>query len=158
MSDLSLKIRPGTRDDLDAINAVIESAVLNWPMAERVKRLSLSSLKYDATDLSHLEAYVCERGNEIIGVATLDHHHGNEDSQGLLHGLYVLPIVQGQGIGRRLLRETFENARRHNLDTVFVRAERVSAEYFRHQDLESIEPANDAAYPYLFSKTLKPAA
>ena len=39
---------------LDAINRVIESAVLGWNLAERVKRLVLPSYRYTPLDVQHL--------------------------------------------------------------------------------------------------------
>lgn len=149
--------RNATAADLPALNKVIASAVMNWPMAHRVKRLSLPVLQYDATDLDHMQIHVCEHGTEIIGVAAFDANPGPE-SQGLLHGLYVLPVIQRHGIGRALMERVFESARTAGLNAVAIRAERVSESFFASQDLLRVAPANDADYPWQFVKPLDAAA
>lgn len=150
------EIRPATADDLPGINRLIESSVLNWPMEHRVKRLSVPVLTYDAIDQQNYDMFVCVNHAEIIGVAAFDPNHA--PGQGLLHGLYVLPIVQSQGIGRALMDVVFDMAGERGLGSVHVRAERVSAGYFEHQQLAHLEPANDAEYPYRFVKSLGDAA
>ena len=82
----TIHIRPAEAGDLRVINRTIESAVMNWPMKDRVKRLSVSSFQYDEVDLDHFELLVAEFGEEIVGVVAWE--------PGQLHGLFVLPVLQ----------------------------------------------------------------
>lgn len=135
-------------EDLEAINDVIEAAVMNWPMADRVKRLSLPSLKYNETDLAHMIFIVGEVRYEIVGVAVWDPFR--DDNLALLHGLYVLPELQGQGIGKDLVSHVLSGAAERRLDAVIVRAERVAVEFFRAQQFQQIETAPGSEYPWQF--------
>ena len=93
---------------LDAINCVIESAVLGWDLAERVKRLVLPSYRYTPLDVQHLSFAVARnRQDDIVGVASWE-ETGAVDSPQIgatlvLHGLFVAPGHQGRGIGGLLV-------------------------------------------------------
>ncbi len=109
----NLLFRKGTAADLPTINRIVSSAVMSWPMAERVKRLSVPVLCYDATDLTQFDVIVCERLGHPIGVALFDLRH--DQGAALLHGLYVLPIIQESGCwyrtyGCRIRRRTCSGA------------------------------------------------
>ena len=147
--------RPATRDDLTAINRVISSAILNWPMSERARRLAVPVSQYDETDIGELELFVCVHRNEVIGVAAYNPEYCGKT--GLLHGLYVLPIVQGQGIGKALMQEVFRAATAREQTGVLVKAQRVSAGYFEHCHLERVESAANE-YPYQYFKPVSDAA
>ncbi len=134
------------KSDLKVINDVITTAVLAWPLPDRMKRLSLPLLRYDEVDLYHFEvvgAYALGstvRPRDLFGVAIWD--------QETLHGLYVRPEAQGNGVGRALLDEVAARARMAGVARLLVKAERVSAGYFRRQGLT---PAgSDTPYPYAF--------
>lgn len=40
MPDEHMTLRPATADDLEAVNRVIENAVMTWDLPDRVKRLA----------------------------------------------------------------------------------------------------------------------
>ncbi|TNF86041.1 MAG: GNAT family N-acetyltransferase [Gammaproteobacteria bacterium] len=132
--------------DLDAINDVITDAVLAWSLPERVKRLSLPLLRYDEVDLEHfaaIGAYALDRKVRpvgLFGVAVWDRE--------TLHGLYVRPEAQRRGVGRHLLRSVAAHARQAGVSRLLVKAERVSADYFRQQGLMAAGPK--AIYPHSF--------
>jgi len=56
----SARIRPARQIDLDAINRVIEAAVMTWDLPARVRRLSLASYSHTLLDLQHLDMVVAE--------------------------------------------------------------------------------------------------
>jgi GNAT superfamily N-acetyltransferase len=94
--------------DLDELNGLIERAVMTWNLPERVKRLSLPSCRYQVHDLNYLHIAVAEDArHEIFGVAAWEPADVRDVPAGsrglLLHGLYVDPASQHQGIGSRLL-------------------------------------------------------
>ena len=140
----ALALRPLCHQELDSINAVISEAMMAWTLPERMKRLSLPLVRYDAVDLDHFDAIGArvsdQSADELLGVALWD----NE----LLHGLYVRPQAQGSGIGRALLDAVRIRARRAGVQRLLVKAERVSASYFRQQGLAAAGP--ESPYPYAF--------
>lgn len=149
-------IRPATTDDLNAINQLITKAVLNWPMAHRVKRLSLPVLTYDACDMDHYQFLVATFNDQIVGVAAWDQEALQNLPNGkgaLFHGLYVLPLVKGQGIGSRLMSAVFAAASGQEASGMLIKSQRVSRDYFEHQSLEALAANNDE-YPWQYWKRL----
>ena len=153
MYKLFASYRPARLSDLEGINKLIESAVMNWPMPTRLKRRAALVLQYDAVDLDHFSLFVCGRGAEILGVAALDLHHS--PGQGLLHGLFVLPIIQGHGIGKQLMQMAFDWAAENHLESVLIKAEGVSASYFHRLGLKPIDRLGPDDYPHQFEKILE---
>ena len=160
-------IRQADSRDLKAINGIIESAVMAWPLPERVKRLSLPVLKYDSIDMENLRMLVFERdgapggehgdecGRVIAGVAAWG-EEAPAGEQALLHGLFVDPDLQGEGIGRALQQAVFTQAEELGMRAVVLRAERVSIGYFESCGYEAVPPSPEAgnAYPYRYRKPL----
>ena len=114
----AITVRRAVLAELDAINRVIERAIMGWRLAERVKRLSLPLYRYDQHDFDALELHV----------ALADLPAGRTGL--LLHGLYVDPEAQHQGIGSRLLNAAEETARRQGLDGVLIKAQRDAEPFF----------------------------
>ncbi|MGK0472455.1 MAG: N-acetylglutamate synthase-like GNAT family acetyltransferase [Candidatus Azotimanducaceae bacterium] len=156
MYKLFASYRPACASDLDGINAIIKSAVMNWPLPDRLKRRAVAVLQYDAVDLDHYTMFVCVRRQEILGVAAIDLQHS--PGHGLLHGLFVLPIIQGHGIGKQLMQMAFNCATEHQLVSVLIRAEGVAAPYFHRSGLDPIDDLGPNDYPHQFEKTLEARA
>ena len=152
----NLLFRKGTAADLPTINRIVSSAVMNWPMAERVKRLSVPVLCYDATDLTQFDVIVCERLDHPIGVALFDLRHDQDAA--LLHGLYVLPIIRNQGVGTALMAAVFDAVRERGIGGAWVRSERVSTQFFAQAQLEHVSPRGPNDYPHLFFKAITETA
>jgi hypothetical protein len=75
--------------DLSVINHVISRAVLGWPLPQRVKRLALPMLQYDAIDFEHYTALVYIR-KTVMGCGVWLNEpisFGPQYCSGLLHGL-----------------------------------------------------------------------
>ena len=151
-----LIIRTAETYDLRAINRVIESAVHNWPASARYKRLAVSPLQYDDQDLLHYEILVAEFNAEIVAIAAWDADSTTNLPNGiggLFHGLYVLPVVQRQGIGRALMDAVFAKAARKGLSGLLVKAHRFTRSYFEKHGLE-VNASNDEEYPWQYWKRL----
>jgi predicted N-acetyltransferase YhbS len=154
----SVVIRPAQKDDLNAINAIIESCVMSWNLPERVKRLSLSSYRYGPYDLYHFDLVLAEiTGGEIAGVAAWEPATPSDlpkDTTGmLLHGLYVAPPRQNQGIGRRLIDSALEAVRKQGMNGLLVKAQADAIGYFQSQDFASLTIENPKQdYPYRWWK------
>lgn len=152
----NIKIRSATLADLAKINQVIQSAVMNWPMAHRVKRLSVPVLQYRDTDLDFYEVLVATFRDEVVGVGVWDAHPGQSlpnGQGGLFHGLYVLPLIQGQGVGEALMEAVFSDARSRQTNGLLIKAQRVSRNFFEHHQMQALA-ANDKEYPWQYWKAL----
>jgi len=150
-----IHLRSATSADLPAVNAVIEAAVMNWQLPERVKRLAMSSYRYNLDDLTHLDIIVAEVDHSLVGVAAYepaDKADLPDASQGLLlHGLYVHPDSQHQGIGTRLLKAIEQQIIRQHLDGLLVKAQSSAIGFFEAHGLTplpSINPERDYQHRY----------
>lgn len=145
-----IHIRPAGVAELDAINRVIETAVMRWDLPERVKRLSLPSYRYDAMDFKALHIVVAEQGGDIVGVAAWEDADPDDAPAGaaalLLHGIYVAPDAQRQGIGRLLFRAAEEAARAQSTGGLLVKAQESANGFFLAQGMHRLEPADPARH------------
>ncbi len=141
--------------DLTSANAVVVSAVMAWPMADRVKRLSIPLLTYNEVDADHLRLIGFFDGEACQGIAAWEPALGNIGPNAelgvVLHGLYVQPARQGRGIGRALQDVVFGRAANDGAAGVLVKAERVSMSYFKTCGYEAL---TGASYPYTFWRSL----
>lgn len=156
-------IRPAVATDVARINAVIEAAVMGWPLPERVKRLSLAGYRYSVLDLDHLDVVVAESPTEcIVGVAAWEAADPREvpgAARGmLLHGLYVAPCNRGAGVGTRLLDAATAAARRGSFQGVLVKANPDAQGFFESRGFIRVgDPPSETRYPYLYWRKLDQA-
>ncbi len=132
-----VNIRTARLDDLSAINAIIESAVMSWKIPDRVKRLSLPSYCYYEIDFQHLEIVVAEDHRQnIIGLAAWEQADSAdapvEQAALLLHGIYVDASHHHQGVGRQLLRaaEAVVVENKSSFDGLLVKAQADAIGFF----------------------------
>lgn len=149
---MAVTLRAAAPADLPRLNAVIEAAVMTWRLPERVKRLALPTYRYSSHDLAHLEIVVAEQGRgEIVGVAAWEAADPRDlppPSSGLLlHGLYVDPRKQGEGIGTRLLESAVAAASARGLDGLLVKAQADAEAFFLARGLARL-PVQDPARHY----------
>jgi len=153
-----LVLRQATVADLDGANAVIEAAINGWNLPERVKRLSLSSYRYNSHDLAHLTLIAAEtKPGNIVGVVAWEPADTADAPAGkralLLHGIYVDPDFCRKGIGSRLLKAAEETADNNGFDGLLVKANRDAQAFFLAKGLQQLsveDPKRD--YPYRFWK------
>jgi N-acetylglutamate synthase-like GNAT family acetyltransferase len=137
-----MDIREATENDLDSLNGVIRRAVMDWEIPERVKRLSLPSLQYDELDLEHFVILVAETDSRITGVAALDtapRNVGEQISALLLHGIYVDPAHQREGIGRKLLSAMEEIVLQKDAGALLVKAQKDAEGFYHSMGLHKLE-------------------
>lgn len=154
----AVTLRPAAPADLDAVNAVIERAVMTWNLPERVKRLTLPSYRYQPHDLDHLRILVAEDASRaVVGVAAWEPAAARDLPAGktglLLHGLYVDPDRQRAGAGSRLLDAALAAAREQGFDGLLVKARPEAEGFFLARGLRPL-PVTDAErdYPHRFWK------
>lgn len=135
----SSQLRDAQRADLPQINQVISAAVMTWDLPERVKRLALSSYHYHAVDFAHFGMRVIEQAGTLVGIAAwepADPRDLPEDAPAeakglLLHGIYVDPAAQRQGIGRALVAEALHAAQAQGVAGVLVKAQSDAVPFFQ---------------------------
>jgi len=147
-----INLRPVERSDLDAINRVVEAAVMTWDLPERVKRLSLSSYRYTTFDLDHFAMVVAEdQDHNIVGVAAWEAADSREAPQGLsallLHGIFVRPTHHHQGIGRQLFLAAEHAMHQQRFDGLLVKAQHSADGFFSSMGMLRL-PTEDALRHY----------
>lgn len=155
VDEASFNMRRATVTDLDRANRVVEAAAMGWDLPERVKRLTLPSYRYQPHDLEHLELVVAVDRGGIVGVAAWEPAQPGDGPTGaralLLHGLYVVPERQGEGLGTRLLGAADATAREGGFDGVLVKAQRSAQPFFRARGFTQLPVADpDRDYPHRF--------
>ncbi len=144
-----LEVNDIDRDRLDVVNDIVEEAVSSWGIADRVRRLILPSLLYNEVDLQHMRFLLLDdEGGKAVAVAIWEEIGGTDTSSRTrkvqLHGLYVRPRWQRQGLGAGILEFVGLWVGMHGLDGITVRPWRESEAFFRRHGFES---ASDRASP-----------
>jgi len=158
----SITLRTANLTDLDAINRVIASAVMSWQLAERVKRLSLSSHQYSEIDFRHLQFVLAQTANtpqtQIVGVAAWQAADALNTPQNkralLLHGIYVDAQHHRQGIGQALFARAQQAAIEQPYDGLLVKAQTDASGFFIAQGMQPLPQQNDRQYSNRFWKPL----
>lgn len=157
MQDLvDLSIEPARVRDLDAVNRIVEAAIMTWKLPERVKRLSLPSYRYHADDLNHLDIRLAlAASGDLLGIAAWESAEPRDAPDGhralLLHGIYVDPAMHGSGIGSLLLEDGLDKARTESYRGILVKANRDARGFFTAKGLRPLavdDPERD--YPYRY--------
>jgi GNAT superfamily N-acetyltransferase len=159
-SSSQLELRPAIDADLGTVNAVVERAVMNWKLPERVKRLAMPSYFYTAYDLNCQQVVVAEDSAiGVVGLAAWEPAVARDCPQGhrwlQLHGIYVKPDQQRHGIGSRLLSAVAMAARAQGCDGVLVKAQVDAEGFFGSQGLQKLPVLQpDRDYPHRYSLDL----
>ena len=153
---------PGLRQadvsDLESVNRLIESAIDTWGINARVKRLAMSSYRYTAHDLEFLELVVAEvEDTGIVGIAAWEQACQGDAPAGrsalLLHGIYVAPDQQRNGIATRLLQAAETAATTRGFDGLLVKVQPGAEEFFLACGMERLAVGNESRdYPRRFWK------
>lgn len=135
-AEIAVAIRPAQRSDLDAINAVVDAAVMSWARAAQVGTASLPDYAYRAIDLDlSMLLLVVGSQRHILGVAACGSAGPGDAQPGSnalrLDGPYIHPDHHHQGIGLQILAEASALARRQGRDGLLM-TPRVHGEGFLH--------------------------
>jgi len=160
MVNITVTLCKATEADLTAINEIVDAAVMSWSLPERVKRLSLPTYRYRLHDLETLELVVAENNeHQVVGVAAWEPVGPKDAVEGystlLLHGIYVKPAQQHQGIGSQLLRAAEQAAIEKKYSGLMVKAQASAAGFFLSQGMQPLEVVNEKRdYAYRYWKLL----
>ena len=152
MSSPDVYIRPARHADLEAINRVIEAAVMTWELPERVKRLSIPGYRYSDLDLDHFEMVVAvDDRQHVMGVAAWEQADRRDSPPGvsalLLHGIYVDPSHHHRGLGRQLFTAAEAAVRKQQCDGLLVKAQQGANGFFIAQGMSRL-PVEDPSRDY----------
>lgn len=142
--------------DMNGINKVVERAIMTWKLPERVKRLSLPSYRYQIDELDPLHIVVAiDAGHDIVGVAARETANPRDVPRGqrglLLHGLYVDPASQHQGIGTHLLDTVLAATHDEGYDGLLVKSKADANGFFAKRGLQKLEVEDLVRdYPHRF--------
>ena len=118
-------LRKAGVEDLNSINRVIELCLNNRPVTERIKKLTLSSLLFESTDLNYMAIWVVgEPATGVLGLQKIDEGM-------LLHSLYVDPSKSNQGVGTELFRHARQLTANNNQDRLIVKSFPESVGFFK---------------------------
>jgi N-acetylglutamate synthase-like GNAT family acetyltransferase len=118
-------LRKAGVEDLNSINRVIELCLNNRPVTERIKKLTLSSLLFESTDLNYLAIWVVgEPATGVLGLQKIDEGM-------LLHSIYVDPSKSNQGVGTELFRHARQLTANNNQDRLIVKPFSESVGFFK---------------------------
>jgi len=139
MKTMNVDIQSANKEMLDAINALVEAAIMTWDLPERVKRLTLSSYRYTVQDMLHLEIIVAKVDQAIAGVAAWEEADSNDTPDNktalLLHGIYVDPDLHKSGIGTLLFQAAEQAVQEKGLDGLLVKAQSGTEAFFKKQGM-----------------------
>jgi|TARA_B110000238_G_scaffold195567_1_gene234965 N-acetylglutamate synthase-like GNAT family acetyltransferase len=118
-------LRKAGVEDLNSINRVIELCLYNRPVTERIKKLTLSSLLFESTDLNYMAIWVVgEPATGVLGLQKIDEGM-------LLHSIYVDPSKSNQGVGTELFRHARQLTANNNQDRLIVKSFSESVGFFK---------------------------
>jgi len=138
-------LRKASVKDLNSINRVIELCLSNRPVSDRIKKITLSSLLFDLTDLNYMAVWVV--GEPVTGVLGLQ----KIDEGMLLHSIYVDPSKSNQGIGSELFRHARQLTSTNNQDRLIVKAFSESIGFFKKI---GFTPSYILDYPHTLEMTV----
>ena len=149
--DSLLPVKPS---QLPPVNAMILRAVDGWDLPPRVKRLAGPSHCYDEVDLTTMDIRYLgapAKPTGVLALETLGVEEAPEQPAWRIHGIYVDPDAQGQGLGAQLLRDAQRRARGESVAFLTVRAQKDAVGFFKAQGFTPLVPANpERAYPHQF--------
>jgi len=124
--EIAVAIRPAHRSDLDAINAVVEAAVMSWASTNQVRPGTVPDCSYHAIDLDlSMLLLVIGSQRHILGVVAcgsadpVDTEPGHNNAL-RLDGPYIHPAHDHQGIHGQLLDEARALARRQGRNGLLI--------------------------------------
>lgn len=140
VTEIALAIRPAQRSDLDAINGVVEAAVMSWPLPAKLKRRALPDFHYHTIDLDVAMLLIAIGSrSHVLGVVACEPARLTDNPQErnalLLDGLFIHPDYRDHGIAGHLLDEARALARRQGRDGLLVKVRAEVEDFFRDQGL-----------------------
>lgn len=148
---VSINIRKANEADLAEINLLITDAIMQWHLPERVKRLSVSSFHYDALDMAHMDLQVAVNNEQhIMGVIACE--ATDKPQELLLHGIFVRPNQQRQGVGKALIASIEQALISDKISSLLVKPQKEALPFFQHMGFTGVQRKSTIQYENLMSK------
>jgi len=146
-------------DELDTVNEVVAASIGSWELPARVRRLALPSLLYNEADLKQMSVVMLEQAEGGVAVAAwetaADRDAVTDLRPILLHGLYVVPKTQNQGLGTALLELASHWALVRGFDGITARVWRESETFFRNRGFDQLTRPDAGSYPLQMWRALQ---
>lgn len=154
-----LHLEQATIQDLPRINEIIEAAIMQWHLPERVKRLSLSSYRYNEFDLQQYVILLAKTAGEIVGIISYEQTESKDviiaNNALSIHGIYVAPDFQRKGVGTFLIHAAENIARHLGLNSIEVKAQKDAIPFYTKNNFFQIQTTNAGTeYPARYLKSL----
>ena len=156
-----ISIREATADDAESIAAVLQSAFAEYKAAFTIEAFTATTptREHMVLRLSEGPIWVAIQGEIIVGTVS-----AVLKSEGVyLRSMAILPSARGQGIGRLLLGQVEEFARRHSSERVFLSTTPFLAQAIGLYELYGFHRSDEGPYElfgtplFTMVKILKPA-
>ena len=135
-----MNIRKATKKDANDIVEIIEETVLkthkNLYSKKNIKNI-LDNYRLERV-LHFIDSYdyfVAEENREILGCVLI--------KEGKMRSLYVLPLFEGKGLGRKLVEVAEDCAKKNGYEEIWLWASLVSFDFYVHMGYEFLEDIKD---------------
>lgn len=155
-----LRLTQATIDDLPVVNHIIEAAISRWNLAERVKRLSLSSYLYSNLDLQQYTILLAKMNRDIVGIISYEQAENNDISLNknilFIHGIYVAPDFQLQGVGTYLINAVEKITKKNKLSGILIKAHKEAVPFYIKNNFTPIQVTDiKRDYPDRYWKSIE---
>lgn len=154
--DKQLYLREIDADEVSLANDIVVPAIGTWGMKPRLQRLVIATYQYDPSDFQTMRLLLIERSDRTaVGMVALEDYPGAEVNISqrivLLHGIYVMPAQQRQGVGQALVEAALAHARAEAMAGVLVKAHASANGFFRRVGFTELPVQNAGTdYPHRF--------
>ena len=149
----TLHLKTASPNDLENINAIVVAAIQTWQLVPRLARLVAVTHQYESSDFLTMNFYfLCLPDLTEVGIMALEPQP--DDHNLLLHGLYILPDYQNQGLGRQALNLAKEHVVSGGFRGLLVKAHASARNFFAQQTLTLLpikNPERDYPHRYFWS-------
>lgn len=156
MTKAQIDLQEISASDLETANAIVTAAIETWDMPPRLRRLVAGTHQYEAGDFQTMRLFLLQmETGETAGLLAVEDYPGAEaDCSGrvlLLHGLYVHPDHQRQGIGRAAVAAAKQLASENGFAGILIKAHASANAFFESLGLSRLPVRDETAdYPHRF--------
>lgn len=121
-------IRPAVAEEAALLSELALRSKGHWGYPPEFLEACRAELTYTAEQCASGEVFVAERDGQVVGFHLLD----GQPPRGCLNSLFVDPPAIGSGVGARLLRHAFAEAKRRGFTTLTLDADPGAVPFYEH--------------------------